>query len=103
MSLPSTTSPQARFKGLWLPLVTPFLPGDETAVDHEALRALVQHYNATGIAGYVACGSTAEAAALSEAEHDAALSTILSAAQGRSEEHTSELQSPCNLVCRLLL
>src|SRR5256885_934154 len=25
------------------------------------------------------------------------------AATGRSEEHTSELQSPCNLVCRLLL
>src|SRR5256885_8439021 len=25
------------------------------------------------------------------------------AAPGRSEEHTSELQSPCNLVCRLLL
>src|SRR5256885_10661610 len=23
--------------------------------------------------------------------------------QGRSEEHTSELQSPCNIVCRLLL
>src|SRR5256885_8689584 len=22
---------------------------------------------------------------------------------GRSEEHTSELQSPCNLVCRLLI
>src|SRR5256885_6260396 len=27
----------------------------------------------------------------------------LIAEQGRSEEHTSELQSPCNLVCRLLL
>src|SRR5688500_19893847 len=26
-----------------------------------------------------------------------------SGAGGRSEEHTSELQSPCNLVCRLLL
>src|SRR2546426_4558566 len=26
-----------------------------------------------------------------------------SIAVGRSEEHTSELQSPCNLVCRLLL
>src|SRR5256885_10033660 len=26
-----------------------------------------------------------------------------SAPAGRSEEHTSELQSPCNLVCRLLL
>src|SRR2546426_8577255 len=25
------------------------------------------------------------------------------AGQRRSEEHTSELQSPCNLVCRLLL
>src|SRR5205807_3969175 len=25
------------------------------------------------------------------------------AVQYRSEEHTSELQSPCNLVCRLLL
>src|SRR5256885_10685688 len=25
------------------------------------------------------------------------------AGQHRSEEHTSELQSPCNLVCRLLL
>src|SRR5256885_8258918 len=27
----------------------------------------------------------------------------LVAAGPRSEEHTSELQSPCNLVCRLLL
>src|SRR5256885_6206842 len=26
-----------------------------------------------------------------------------SSVQRRSEEHTSELQSPCNLVCRLLL
>src|SRR5256885_12101485 len=28
---------------------------------------------------------------------------VLVVAQSRSEEHTSELQSPCNLVCRLLL
>src|SRR5256885_5281279 len=27
----------------------------------------------------------------------------LAAPSRRSEEHTSELQSPCNLVCRLLL
>src|SRR5256885_13212905 len=32
---------------------------------------------------------------LSQAEHDLI--------RERSEEHTSELQSPCNLVCRLLL
>src|SRR2546426_9331727 len=29
--------------------------------------------------------------------------TILPVSNVRSEEHTSELQSPCNLVCRLLL
>src|SRR2546426_2654816 len=28
---------------------------------------------------------------------------IAQGAASRSEEHTSELQSPCNLVCRLLL
>src|SRR5256885_11123736 len=29
--------------------------------------------------------------------------TYAQVARARSEEHTSELQSPCNLVCRLLL
>src|SRR2546426_8631181 len=29
--------------------------------------------------------------------------TVARALDERSEEHTSELQSPCNLVCRLLL
>src|SRR5256885_10630031 len=29
--------------------------------------------------------------------------TIAEPSRWRSEEHTSELQSPCNLVCRLLL
>src|SRR5256885_12711200 len=33
----------------------------------------------------------------------AAVACRLEAAAPRSEEHTSELQSPCNLVCRLLL
>src|SRR5256885_7303080 len=31
------------------------------------------------------------------------LSMFAQQMQARSEEHTSELQSPCNLVCRLLL
>src|SRR5256885_11602218 len=30
-------------------------------------------------------------------------SVVLAGCVARSEEHTSELQSPCNLVCRLLL
>src|SRR5688500_13230553 len=37
--------------------------------------------------------------------HEAAIELIEVPGRGysRSEEHTSELQSPCNLVCRLLL
>src|SRR5688500_19262416 len=34
-------------------------------------------------------------------DHDGRLAAMMP--RGRSEEHTSELQSPCNLVCRLLL
>src|SRR2546426_8206379 len=34
---------------------------------------------------------------------DSAQIQTLADRYGRSEEHTSELQSPCNLVCRLLL
>src|SRR5256885_5054685 len=32
-----------------------------------------------------------------------AVNSLIVSASARSEEHTSELQSPCNLVCRLLL
>src|SRR2546426_6468077 len=35
--------------------------------------------------------------------HHFNLRKIMSEVGARSEEHTSELQSPCNLVCRLLL
>src|SRR5215467_11553180 len=34
---------------------------------------------------------------------EASLAEVAPTAAARSEEHTSELQSPCNLVCRLLL
>src|SRR5256885_7649393 len=56
--------------------------------------------------GRLAGGHPIEDAA--EAEQVAALVDglalgLLRGHVGRSEEHTSELQSPCNLVCRLLL
>src|SRR5256885_11845604 len=35
--------------------------------------------------------------------HDRACESVSAHGLTRSEEHTSELQSPCNLVCRLLL
>src|SRR5256885_9992796 len=34
---------------------------------------------------------------------DGRIAQLAGALEPRSEEHTSELQSPCNLVCRLLL
>src|SRR5256885_8718831 len=36
-------------------------------------------------------------------EEQGAAAALRGARRARSEEHTSELQSPCNLVCRLLL
>nr|WP_315479311.1 4-hydroxy-tetrahydrodipicolinate synthase [uncultured Rhodoferax sp.] len=67
------------FSGLWIPLVTPFHNG---AVDHPALRTLVQHLAPQGIAGIVVCGSTGEAAALSADEQLAVLDTVAQAAPG---------------------
>jgi len=65
------------FSGIWVPLVTPFCNGQ---VDQPALHRLVQHLAAQGVAGFVACGSTGEAAMLDEAEQDAVLATTLAAA-----------------------
>src|SRR2546426_3823013 len=50
--------------------------------------ALAPHYSAMSVGAYEAKLAEAAAGRLDVA---------------RSEEHTSELQSPCNLVCRLLL
>ncbi len=66
--------------GLWIPLVTPF---DNGAVDHAALAALTERMCNAGVAGFAACGSTGEAAALSHEEEDAVLATILRSARGK--------------------
>lgn len=67
----------ADFSGLWIPLVTPLRGGQ---VDHDALAALCRRLAAQGIAGFVVCGSTGEAAALDEAEQAAVLETVAAAA-----------------------
>ena len=67
------------FSGLWIPLVTPF---DQDKVDYPALKRLVAHYRASGIAGLVVCGSTGEAAALSDEEQLEVLQTVLAEAPG---------------------
>lgn len=72
-------APQAThdFSGLWIPLVTPF---DRDKVDYPALKRLVAHYRASGIAGLVVCGSTGEAAALSDEEQLEVLHTVMAEA-----------------------
>ncbi|VVE32480.1 dihydrodipicolinate synthase DapA [Pandoraea horticolens] len=79
---PSMASPGSpAFRGIWLPLVTPFLRnGADTPVDHAALRRLVAHYRRSGIAGFVICGTTGEAAALDHAEQLAVFDTVLTQA-----------------------
>jgi 4-hydroxy-tetrahydrodipicolinate synthase len=67
------------FSGLWIPLVTPF---DREKVDYAALKRLVAHYRASGIAGLVVCGSTGEAAALSNEEQLEVLHTVMAEASG---------------------
>lgn len=77
MSAPTHSTPV--FSGLWIALVTPFKDGQ---VDHPALRRLVKKLGADGATGFVACGSTGEAAALDEAEQLAVLETVLAASGG---------------------
>lgn len=69
--MPATMPPA--FGGLWVPLITPFRAG---AVDHDALGALTRKLAPTGIAGFVVCGSTGEAASLDKDEQLACLDTV---------------------------
>jgi 4-hydroxy-tetrahydrodipicolinate synthase len=68
-------------RGIWVPLVTPFTAG---AVDHEGLARLTASLAKGGVAGFVVCGSTGEAATLTDAEQQAVLDTVLRSAQGRA-------------------
>src|SRR5256885_9596049 len=47
--------------------------------------------------------STGRARGLCWSRQPRSTTAITRRSSARSEEHTSELQSPCNLVCRLLL
>src|SRR5215217_3746626 len=69
--------------GILPPLTTPF---DEAGrADYDALRRNVEHYNETGLAGYVALGSNGEAVHLTPDERRRVIETIRRAA---SPAHT---------------
>lgn len=67
-------------RGIWVPLITPF--DAHGTVDHAGLARLTTRLAGSGIAGFVVCGSTGEAACLSDAEQQAVLRTVLDAAVG---------------------
>ena len=62
------------FRGIWVALATPFRGGQ---VDFEALQGLVEKLLADGVRGLVVCGTTGEAAAMSEDEQLAVLDAVL--------------------------
>ncbi|WP_371230386.1 4-hydroxy-tetrahydrodipicolinate synthase [Pseudomonas sp. QE6] len=62
------------FRGIWVALATPFRAGE---VDFAALHNLVSRLLEDGVAGFVVCGTTGEAAALSHKEQLAVLDAVL--------------------------
>jgi 4-hydroxy-tetrahydrodipicolinate synthase len=69
-----------RLEGSLVALVTPFV---NDKVDAAKIRELVDWQIKNGTTGIVACGTTAEAPTLTEAEQDLIVETILDAAKGR--------------------
>src|SRR5256885_3588087 len=82
------------------PYTTLFRSGDD--VELAALTGAVEVRDAQPVVARLAREDEAleHRLAVGRVEHD---DLVALAVARRSEEHTSELQSPCNLVCRLLL
>src|SRR5205807_4015268 len=81
-----------------VPLPAPWGSATHRITHHELIvtrLATDSKLEGVGWSYTIGAGGTAVAALLSD--------YLLPRVVGRSEEHTSELQSPCNLVCRLLL
>jgi 4-hydroxy-tetrahydrodipicolinate synthase len=68
------------FHGAFTALITPFRDGE---IDEPALRNLVEFQIAGGIAGLVPCGTTGEAATMSDSERDRVIGIVIDQAAGR--------------------
>lgn len=71
----------SNYQGVITALVTPFT--DDNRIDVEALRQLVRFQLDSGVSGLVACGSTGEAATLSEDEYRLVVQTVAQEVAGR--------------------
>jgi 4-hydroxy-tetrahydrodipicolinate synthase len=95
-----------RLQGCGTALVTPF--ADDGAVDHPALRALVEWQIAEGIDFLVPCGSTGEAQTLDDSERERVVATVVETAAGRvpvmagaTSNDTSRAVAEARRMCRL--
>ena len=68
-------------KGIFTALVTPFSK-DGSAVDYDSLSRLIEAQKSAGVAGIVVCGSTGEAATLSDAEYVEVIRFVRERTQG---------------------
>ncbi|MFK3815352.1 4-hydroxy-tetrahydrodipicolinate synthase [Pseudomonas sp. NPDC089407] len=64
----------SNFRGIWIALVTPMRANE---IDFPGMEKLVKQLLEDGVAGFVVCGTTGEAAALSKAEQLAVLDAVL--------------------------
>ncbi|PUA17161.1 4-hydroxy-tetrahydrodipicolinate synthase [Glaciimonas sp. PCH181] len=71
------------FKGIWVPLITPFTRSSEQQLDLPAAQRLAVQMVDAGVHGLVVGGTTGEAAALSEDEQATLLAAIIEAVDGR--------------------
>src|SRR5256885_7130871 len=76
------------------PYTTLFRSVKGNADEREVAWAVVLDDTARVVASSINANAAANATPIAQ---------LVDANAARSEEHTSELQSPCNLVCRLLL
>jgi 4-hydroxy-tetrahydrodipicolinate synthase len=65
MTAPEPSDLRSHFRGLWLPLITPFCDG---VVDEASLRRLVKHYAAQPIDGLILAATSGEGLTLGMAE-----------------------------------
>ena len=81
-------------KGILVPTTTPFT-ADGEEVDERALRRLIEHVLAAGVAGLVPCGGTGEFATLSLEERRRVVDIVAETCNGRAPivPHTGSLST----------
>lgn len=90
--------PDPRFDGSGVALVTPF---DENGVAEAPLRELVRFHHAGGTDALIVCGSTGEAAAMTEDEQRVAVEIVVDENRGRLPVIVGCGGSDTRRVCRL--